>query len=307
MKRIKLILVCLVAMSFGYQVMAQYHVFSVGGRFGGNGYQLESSDPNLKAKFGVQAMGDLAYTYYGDIDSFDTNLGFKIGVSAGWGRNHLVSGYQNSFVNYDYEGREMDYTVTTDNVTQTIDQFEAEVSFMLAFRYSGVCVNAGIKGLFPFKSTYKQKVNGLNIDAYYPEYDVHVTNELITGMAEEDKYSLRGDVNVPRINLEAGIEFGYEFELEENEHALGILGYVDYCFWNNYEGTALGTDNMITVDPISDPNYPVPNVNIGIISESSVLAMNHIDVGVKLYYRFSVEAGSTYSRSGGHRYMHRRL
>lgn len=306
MKRVAFVFLSLILAC--YSLHAQYNVFYVGGRFGGNGYLSKTTDDYLKPKFGIQTMFDLNYSYLGDIDSY-AYLGFKTGVSVGWSQNGFVSNYQNHFTNYDYLGKRMDYTITTDNVTQTISQLQVEVPIMLAFRYEGVCANLGVKGMFPFNATYKQRVNGLNISAYYPEYDVTVTNELITGRASEEQFSTADKMNVPTINIMAAVEFGYEFSFADDDHALGLMAYLDYCFWNNYSGQEGATAEMITVDPIRGSGDPIPNVNIGILSKSSVYAMNYFDIGVKLYYRFQADAIGGYSRYGGrvhHRYAHGR-
>lgn len=283
---------------------AQYNLIAVGGRVGGNGYFVKSTDEYLKSKFGIQTMFDLSYSYLGELNSY-AYLGIKIGASVGWCQNNFVSPYENSFVNYDYLGKQMVYNIKTDNVTQKINQYQAEVPIMLAFRYAGVCANIGLKGMFPFNATYSQSLNGLNIAAYYSEYDVTVSNELITGIASKEQYNKTGKMNLPSFNLMTSIEFGYEFELGRDEdHAIGVMAYLDYCVWNNYSGQKGTTDKMITVDPISDPVNPVPAVNIGILSQSSISSMNYFDVGVKVYYRFQVEAGGGYRGRGGH-YYHR--
>lgn len=305
MKRVAVI-ISMLAMAC-CSLRAQYNVLSLGGRVGGNGYFIKTTDENLETRFGVQTMFDLSYTYLGNVDSYYAYLGFKLGGSVGWNSNSFVSQYQNQFINYDYLGKEMDYTIKTDNVIQKVNQYQAEASAMLAFRYTGVCVNVGIKGMFPFKATYKQSLNGIWIAAYYPEYDVTVTNELITGRAAEEAFSISDRMNVPQVNLLASVEFGYEFELDRGGvHALGVMAYLDYCFWNNYSGQQGTTEAMITVDPISNSSYPVPAVHVGVISQSSISAMNYFDAGIKLYYRFQAESGE-YGGRGGHRYKHGRF
>lgn len=291
-----------------YSLHAQYHVIAVGGRLGGNGYLTKNTDENLKTKFGIQTMFDFNYSILGVLDSYAC-LGFKTGVSIGWAQNSFMSQYENHFTNYDYEGHRMDYTIKTDNVTQTLNQYQAEVPLMFAFRYEGVTANLGIKGMIPFNATYTQRVNGLSIAAYYPEYDVTVTNELITGRAAEEQFTTADKMDVPQINVMASIEFGYEFEFNNDDHGVGVLAYLDYCFWNNYTGKGGSTGDMITVDPIVNSADPVPAVHIGVISQSSISAMNYFDIGVKVYYRFQTEAGRGYTARGRgirHRYLHGR-
>lgn len=304
MKRVAgIILVFIVACC---SLRAQYNVFNVGARFGGNGYLIKSTDINLKSEFGIQTMLDLSYSYLGELDMY-AYLGFKIGASVGWNQNLFESKYENNFVNYDYLGKQMDYTIKTDNVLQKINQFQVELPVMLAFRYAGVTANLGVKCMFPFNATYTQSLNGLNVLAYYPEYDVTVSNEVITGLASDEQFYKSGKMNVPSINLMGSLEFGYEFELGRDEtHAVGVMAYLDYCFWNNYSGQQGTTEGMITVSPISDPLDPVPTVNVDVLSTSSIYAMNYFDVGVKVYYRFQAEAGGYYGGRGGHyhRYAH---
>jgi len=284
-------------------LQAQYNVLYVGGRVGGNGYLNKSTDQNLKTKFGVQTMFDLSYAYLGELDSY-AYLGIKLGASVGWCQNNFVSQYENQFVNYDYLGKQMNYTIKTENVMQKINQYQVEVPVMMAFRYSGVCANVGLKAMIPFNATYTQSLAGLSIAAYYPEYDVTVTNEVITGLADQEQFTKSDKMNVPSINLMVGAEFGYEFDLGDDDNAIGVMAYLDYSVWNNYSGQEGSTNNMIIVSPISDPNNPVPTVDIGIISSSSISAMNYFDVGVKVYYRFQADATGGYRGRGGH-YYHR--
>lgn len=289
MKRVVYIILLLLLVC-GF-VTAQCNVFEVGARVGGDSYYIKATDVNLKRGFGIQTMLDVSYSYLGEMDEY-AKLGFKIGASVGWSKSYFESKYKNQFVNYDYLGKRMNYTIQTDNVVQSIEQIQAEVPIMLAFRYAGVGVNMGIKGMMPFNATYTQNLYGLNISAYYPEYDVTITNELITGLATEDQFNMTGKMNVPLVNLLASLEFGYEFAFGRGDkHAIGVMAYVDYCFWNNYSGKKRNTEDMITVSSIANSTNPVPTVNVGVLSASSITAMNYFDIGVKTYYRF--QAGAT--------------
>jgi hypothetical protein len=193
--------------------------------------------------------------------------------------------FTQQYTNYDYLDIEMLYT-TSGALDAELQRMYVEVPLMAAFRYNGFVMQLGIKSQSVVWSRAQQTLSSPVIDAYYVPFNVHVTNEPITGLvANEDLQKTYSDI-APRMNILVGGRIGYEFGVGDTG-LLGIMAYVDYNVWNT---SSFKTDQaLISVAPITDPVNPVPAVTVNSAFTSLISRINPLQVGITLYYGLSFE------------------
>ena len=67
---------------------------------------------------------------------------------------------------------------------------------------------------------------------------------------------------------------------------LGLVGYFDGAPYGHKSGKSTG--RMIDVAPITNAEYPVPEVKVNTIVGTYAERINYLAFGVKVYYRFGV-------------------
>jgi len=140
--------------------------------------------------------------------------------------------------------------------------------------------------MMPLATHSTLRIDEATIKAYYPQYDVSVTNELITGRLEMP-YTRPADVNLPRYNLLIGVEVGYEWQFSE-QHGMGVQLYANTAVWNNYQSQPARL--FISVEPIMNAQQPVPAVNVAGSAEGLLSNRRYLDFGLRAYYTFSVRS-----------------
>ncbi|MCQ2329284.1 MAG: hypothetical protein MJZ93_01845 [Paludibacteraceae bacterium] len=310
MKKINiLILVVCLILSLNATAQELEHSLSIGGRFGGNAY---TTYDDIDSKFGAQGFFDLNYTCY-FIKSKNLSFGPKIGFSFGYSASGMTMKYKDKFVNHDYEGREIDYTITGANIEENFKQWQIEIPVMAALRYNGLLFCLGVKCMAPLSWEINQTIQGAKIDAYYPDYDVHVVDELITGKFssanQSSKLDPKSTINFPKINLMMSLEFGYEWKLGKyTKNTIGIMGYIDYSGFNSFKRLVKdGEGNKDRILQITDivESYDEPYARVipNFMHERYANSMSMFDVGVKLQFSFGFEgyAGGYYKYTNYHR------
>ena len=285
----KKILIGLVsALLFATGVSAQKtDVLGVGARFGMASFMQETQDWNWKV--GFNTLADVQYAhYFGTIDSKGSQWGLRTGLSLGYMQSSIAAPVTLQFNAQDELGGNVLYTVTSSEVKETDRQLFLEVPLMVEFTFWRMYAGAGLKAGIPVWSRYTQRMADLNIDAYYEDFDVHVTNEVVTGAAaEEDKVQTK-KWNGSNINLSVTGEIGYLFELK-NGNSLGIGLYADYTFWNNYKNenpSALVDVETGAIDPVSGAGAAVHVTNL---TDAYVDKLGYFDFGIKVSYNFNLK------------------
>ena len=267
---------------------AHHSMVSIGVRGGGQTFLSSTTDPSsdLKGAFGATGMLDLRYTFYGALTN-SINMGFTLGAGVGYGTSAIKGHHTDTYTNTDYLNHPMDYTVTS--AFRQNEQFaKGEASLMLAFDFNHVIVNIGPRFMLPFATKTKLTLTETSIDAYYPQYKVHVTDELITGQLETP-YSQSVSSSIPKYQVLMGAEVGYEWYFSAKS-CLGVQLYADVAVWNK-KGDGLPVTGygapLIQVAPITDIANPVPTVTVGTI-DALIAKRRYLGFGIRLYYAFSV-------------------
>lgn len=267
-------------------------MLSIGVRGGGQTYlptAAVGATGDMHAGIGGTGALDVRYTFYGQLaDRFE--LGFAISAGIGYGTTGIKGTNMDSYTNIDYLGNKMDYTV---NATYSLkDQFaKGDAALLLAMRFSGVTLNVGPRFMLPFATSSALTIRSASIDAYYPLYDVHVRDQLITGKLTTP-YTLPHTAIIPRYSLLVAAEIGYEWSLSK-QSSLGLQLYADVGVWNSAGKNPAPITPLIQVSPITSQENPVPTVTVGDIAPM-IKDLRYIDFGLRVYYAFSIESDKGY-------------
>lgn len=249
---------------------------------GGSGLNLTPTDCVMKSKFGASGALAFDYTFYKSFDKVD--LGLRTGLDLGYMYLPYHAEFEQHYSNVDYLNNQIDYT-TSGLLDITQNQLYASVPVMFALRTHGFVCNIGVRLQMPFYQTGKQQLSEPLIQAYYPEYDVTVTNELITGIVTDEQLSMPLASSPVFLECYASAEIGYEHRLNA-KGAIGCAAYVHAGVWN---ALPKATDKpVIQVAPIMDSETPVPTVTVNDAYTSLLTSYTPLQFGLKLYYAFTL-------------------
>ena len=256
------------------------HILRVG-LAGGGGLHLTPADCVMKSNVGGGGALAFDYAFYKSFDKVDLCL--RTGLDLGYMYLPYYAEFAQQYSNVDYLGNQMDYT-TSGVVDIAQNQLYASVPLMFALRSNGFVCNLGVRLQMPFYQIGKQQLSNPLVQAYYPKYDVTVTNELITGIVADNQLST--PLEFPSILLEchAAMEIGYEHEIKNKNRAIGVLAYFNMGVWNSLPKATSAP--IIQVAPIMDKNNPVPTVTVNNAYNALLTSYIPMQFGLKVYYAF---------------------
>ncbi len=249
---------------------------------GGSGLNLTPTNCVMKSKFGASGALAFDYAFYKSFNEVD--LGLRTGLDLGYMYLPYHAEFEQHYSNVDYLNNQIDYT-TSGFLDITQNQLYASVPVMFALRTHGFVCNIGVRLQMPFYQTGKQQLSNPLILAYYPKYDVTVTNELITGIVTDEQLSMPLASSPVFLECYASAEIGYEHRLNA-KGAIGCAAYVHAGVWNALP-KATNTP-IIQVAPITDKVKPVPAVTVNDACTSLLTSYTPLQFGVKVYYAFSL-------------------
>ena len=143
---------------------------------------------------------DLQYAHYWAKDGRPVDLGLIVGLGVGYAQSSVkssVNSMRPGVKDLDTANpMHIDYTIRADEVKEHDGQLQLEVPLMFSLIHdNGLFFNFGPKFMLPVFTPYKQTIsNNPNtfVEAYYRETGVRVTNDVITGLLAEDKYTSQG-------------------------------------------------------------------------------------------------------------------
>ena len=249
---------------------------------GGSGLNLTPADCVMKSNVGGGGALAFDYAFYKSFDKVD--LGLRTGLDLGYMYLPYHAEFEQHYSNVDYLNNQIDYT-TSGVVDVVQNQLYASLPLMFALRTHGFVCNIGVRLQMPFYQTGKQQLSEPLIQAYYPKYDVTVTNELITGIVTDEQLSMPLASSPVFLECYASAEIGYEHRLNA-KGAIGCAAYVHAGVWN---ALPKATDKpVIQVAPITDKVKPVPAVTVNDAYTSLLTSYTPLQFGVKVYYAFSL-------------------
>ena len=257
------------------------HILRVG-LVGGGAFNIIPSDCAMTATIGGGGALAFDYAFYKSFDKVD--LGLRTGLDLGYMYLPYHAEFEQHYSNVDYLNNQIDYT-TSGLLDITQNQLYASVPVMFALRTHGFVCNIGVRLQMPFYQTGKQQLSEPLIQAYYPKYDVTVTNELITGIVTDEQLSMPLASSPVFLECYASAEIGYEHRLNA-KGAIGCAAYVHAGIWNSLP-KATNTP-IIQVAPIMDSETPVPTVTVNDAYTSLLTSYVPLQFGLKLYYAFTL-------------------
>ncbi len=276
MKRLFICIISLLACTIF--ASAQHHILSFGLR-GGTVNLFEKSAQDASGKFGPIGAFDITYDYYvGEPDA--VGWGLRIGLGIGYARNLFSGNYTQQYVNTDYLGNEMDYSVSGSFQTKVHGCF-MDVPILATMRVRGFYLGAGLKTQSYIYSKFKQSLGTTNIEATYPEYGPTVSNELITGYIPKDQNGVVANEDFLRLNISAGLETGYEWHLKSKTY-IALTAYVYCSVWDSYSSDH--ESPVVKVAPITNSVNPVPEVRVNDAISSLASRMTPLEFGLKLAF-----------------------
>lgn len=276
MKKIRLSLFLFAALALPLSA-ENIHLLTLGLR-GGEMTVLQQSAQNLNNQLGGVGALDLGYIWYAPVPKAD--LGIRTGLLLGYGASAIGGGFSQQFTNTDYLGNQMDYT-TSAQLYARQQMVSAEVPLMMALRAKGFTFNVGLSLQTVLWQHTRQHLYSPKIDAFYPAYNVHVTDELITGQLSADRQADGYAAGLPTAGMGVCTEIGYDFALPKGY--LGLQAFFSCSVWNNFHPS----DNVvIAVAPVANPVQPVPEVQVSNALPSLCSSVHPLFFGLRLYYAF---------------------
>ena len=272
-----------------------YDRFTIGLRGGAAGLLHQTQEGNWTC--GGDVVLDLQYAHYWTKDGRPVDLGIITGVGLGYAQSSVKSS-----VNSTRPGVEdldaanpmhIDYTIRADEVKEHDGQLQLEVPLMFSLIHqNGLFFNVGPKFMLPVFTPYKQTIsNNPNtfVEAYFQETGVRVTNDVITGLLAEDKYTSKGTdyKNQFTINVMLTAEIGYEWILKSG-NSLGLGAYANYSVYNSFKNNPEdpATDPLIRVES-APSNTSNAVINVNPLTGTYASGLGFFDAGVKLAYHFN--------------------
>ena len=282
----RVILICTLYSVLCTPLSAHTSMVSIGVRGGGQTYLSSTTDPSssVQGTFGAAGTLDLRYTFYGCLtDRF--GIGFTLGAGVGYGSTGIQGNHTDTYTNFDYLGNQMDYSISS--AFKQTDRFaKGEATLMASFCFGNIILNIGPRFMIPFSTSSLLTITEANIDAYFPAYNVHIVNELISGKLETPYNCNPSPVTRNPYSVLIAAELGYEWYFTAKS-CLGIQAYADVSVWNNQSPITNHQSPLIEVSPITDASNPVPDVTVGSI-EPLISSRRYLDFGLRVYFGFSI-------------------
>lgn len=252
------------------------------GLAGGATYLLTPSNNIADSRWGGGGMLTYDCTFYKASDALE--IGLRTGVDVGYLYTQNDMHFENQFNNIDYLGNTIEYT-TSGHMDVVRQQLHATVPLMFAMRTQGFIWNLGFRLQATVYANIAQQLSEPMIQAHYPAYNVTIFNELITGVVDDNQLHMSTEYLSPTFACFAGTEIGYEYRINR-KNSIGAIAYFDVRFWDMLSKSENGP--IISVDPISNSDNPVPIVQVHAaypwVSEADI----PLQFGVKIFYSFNL-------------------
>ena len=262
-----------------------YDRFTIGVRGGASGLMHKTEQG--KWTCGFDALLDLQYAHYWTKAGRPVDLGIITGLSIGYAQSGMKTAVNSFQTLKDDEGSQIDYTLKADKIKEKDGQLQLEIPIMFGlYHQNGLFFNFGPKFMLPVYTPYKQTISeDAYINAYFKDYGINVSNELITGKLAEDDYKTKGKDNGNQftINIMLTTELGYEWTLK-NGNSLGLGVYADYCVYNSFKNK---TSDKPLIEVTPPQGSDVASVEVLSATKTYASKLGYFDVGVKLAYHFN--------------------
>ena len=234
---------------------------------------------------GGDALLDLQYAHYWTKENRPVDLGIIVGVAVGYSQSGMKAVVDTTYTVNTTDGA-IDYTLKADEVKENDSQIQLEVPLMFSLIHdNGLFFNIGPKFMIPVYTPYKQNIKNPDINAYFPTEGVNVSNEVVTGLVQDNQLNTKGTDNGAqfKINIMLTAEIGYEWKFQ-NGNSLGLGAFANYSVFNSFKNEGINK-SLMNVTPPSSTGV----ANVDILSATSTYAekLGYFDAGIKLAYHFN--------------------
>lgn len=227
---------------------------------------------------------EIAYTlrtYWSD----QLRLGFRTGLGFDYAATQYDGLHDDNFINYDYEGRRMDYHITAQVISKR-QEVRMDIPIMAHLWANGFVFNLGPRLSFGLQDRYEQTIEDAIIAANYTKYGVTMVNQLVTGILPEEQKHREGQTGANRFGIKLAAEIGYEWMISEGTYytqQIGIQAYTTIGLWETGGSTDISS-RLIDVSPIMSPTIPTPMVVTGLWGNNT--GLHRLQAGLRLYWSF---------------------
>ncbi len=260
-----------------------YHRFTIGAR--GGAAALLHNVVNGNWTCGGDVVLDLQYAHYWSKEGLPMDLGIIAGLGIGYSQSGMRAAVDTAYTVTTDDGN-IDYTLKADEVKENDGQIQLEVPIMFSLIHeNGLFFNVGPKFMLPVYTPYNQTIHNPDINAYFPEEGVNVSNEVVTGLVRDNQITTKGsdNGNQCKINIMLTAELGYEWRFA-NGHSLGLGAFANYSVYNSFKNQGQNVSLMDVTAPSSSSS-----ATVDILSATKTYAerLGYFDAGIKLAYHFN--------------------
>jgi len=258
-----------------------FNRFTIGVR-GGYANSMAKTEES-KRLAGYDVMLDLQYAHYWAKAEDKCRLGLLVGLGVGYMQSGLKQSWNEQFTANTSDG-DILYTITADEVKDKTGQVQLEIPVMFSMiTPGGFFLNAGPKLLLPVYTPSNQTITNPNVDAYFAEEGVHVSNEIVTGVVSAEQQTLKSTTdNKMKLNVMFGAELGYEFQLRSG-NSIGLGVYANYGLWSMFKNAGDGSVLELT----APEGGKMAQIDIQSLTNAQASKMGYLDAGLKLTYNLN--------------------
>lgn len=289
MRKILLALVLALVSGTLYAQVQSRHMVSAA-LHGGANSMLEQTGTSLKGGFGPAGGVAIHYDYMQGNDQ--CMAGLRTGVGLSFSQSSLQGPFEHQFSRVDYLNNTLNYTVTG-QVNAPSKGLAVTIPVMATLRAGGFYGALGAKAKWHSVSRANIGISDVHIDAYYPTYNVTVSDELITGRAiGEHILTPTGSTGWKGWDVAVAAEIGYEWRLTLGRYKywqMGAMVYFDCSVWNQYTPTTGTNSQWVDVQPINDPSNPPAQVVFADAYDGQISTVHPMEIGAKLTFSWVYE------------------
>ena len=256
------------------------HILGFGPRGGMSSFlpKTERWPASRPANLGYNASFDIDYTF-AMINKKGYGFGIRTGVSAGYTSNGQNVYLVEHTPYTDLYGNLIEYTITAKSVNEVNSQLIIEVPVQFNIRVHGFYADLGVRLQVPMIPSFTQKIENVNIDAYYPQYDVHVANDMSTGLLAEAEFNKKGTWDSSKFGVLVAGEIGYYIPLSTHL-MLGLGLYGGYSVYN-LQSAFTPTNRLFTINQVGESPTSA-NITATTLNKAYTQSQGYFDLGAKL-------------------------
>lgn len=241
-------------------------------------------DTALTNRWGPTVGIEAYYACLFPIDNTNIWIGPRTGLEAAWMQGGFEVPIKDKFSSTDYLDHQINYTVEG-AVRETYNDISVAIPVMVGLKYRNLIAGLGLKVRGVVWSQAKTAVSELNTTAYFPDFDITVTNEPKLGAVTDASEEVKGSRATPEWHVAIAAEIGYEFEVAKH-HFLGVRLFATYDIWNSYKLNDK-TDHIWSITaPTADK--AAASVSLNPLYNTALTKLNALTVGVTLSYTFEI-------------------